>query len=56
MRRAIWLVLGAILSVQVGAAVAKGLFDRIEPTGMVLLRLVTSSIIFISITRPKVGS
>lgn len=52
MSRAIWLVLGAILSVQVGAAVAKGLFDRIEPTGMVFLRLATSSIIFIAITRP----
>ncbi|KQY64773.1 transporter [Nocardioides sp. Root151] len=52
MRRAIWLVLGGILSVQLGAAVAKGLFDRIDPTAMVFLRLVTSTLVFLAIARP----
>ncbi|QIX26105.1 EamA family transporter [Nocardioides sp. JQ2195] len=53
MRRAIWLVLGGILSVQFGAAVAKDLFDRIGPTEMVFLRLVTSTLVFLAIARPS---
>ncbi|KRF18013.1 transporter [Nocardioides sp. Soil797] len=52
MRRAIWLVLGGILSVQLGAAIAKGLFDRIGPTEMVFLRLATSTLVFLAIARP----
>jgi inner membrane transporter RhtA len=40
---AIWLVLAGIASVQLGAAVAKDLFGRIDPTAMVWLRLATSS-------------
>lgn len=48
-----WLVLGAILSVQLGAAIAKGLFGQVSPTGMVWLRLVTSTIIFLAVARPR---
>lgn len=53
MRKAIWLVLAAIASVQFGAAVAKDLFDRIDPTGMVFLRLATSTVVFLLIARPR---
>ncbi|WP_239459950.1 EamA family transporter [Nocardioides daejeonensis] len=52
MRRSVWLVLGGIVSVQVGAAIAKGLFDRVDPTGMVFLRLATSALIFLAVARP----
>ncbi len=48
----VWLVLGGILSVQLGAAIAKDLFDLISPTGMVWLRLVTSALILGLIARP----
>jgi inner membrane transporter RhtA len=47
------LVLIGILSVQFGAAVSKGLFGEIPPVGMVLLRLVTSSLI--ALARPRLG-
>jgi inner membrane transporter RhtA len=50
---AIWLVLGGIASVQFGAAVAKLLFDTIDPTAMVWLRLVTSAVVLVAITRPS---
>ena len=50
----IWLVLIGIASVQLGAAVAKHLFDQIEPTAMVWLRLVTSSIVLLAWARPRV--
>jgi inner membrane transporter RhtA len=42
-----------IVSVQVGAAVAKGLFDEISPTSMVWLRLVTSALVLAAIARPQ---
>ena len=48
----VWLVLIGILSVQLGAAIAKDLFDVISPTGMVWLRLVTSAIVLGLIARP----
>ena len=48
----VWLVLGGILSVQFGAGVAKELFDEIEPTAMVWLRLVTSSVVLAAVARP----
>lgn len=48
----VWLVLGGILSVQLGAAIAKDLFDLISPTGMVWLRLVTSALVLGLIARP----
>ena len=49
----VWLVLIGILSVQFGAAVSKGLFGEIPPIGMVLLRLATSSLILLALTRPR---
>ena len=48
----VWLVLGGILSVQLGAGVAKDLFDEIEPTAMVWLRLVTSAVVLAAVARP----
>lgn len=48
----VWLVLVGILSVQLGAAVAKDLFGQISPTGIVWLRLLTSSLALGLIARP----
>ncbi len=42
-----------ILSVQLGAAIAKGLFGEISPTAMVWLRLVTSAVVLAAIARPR---
>jgi inner membrane transporter RhtA len=50
----VWLVLAGIGSVQVGAAVAKDLFGRIDPTAMVWLRLVTSAVVLVAFARPRV--
>ena len=47
------LVVIGLVSVQVGAAVAKGLFDEIPPTSMVWLRLVTSALVLTAIARPR---
>lgn len=47
------LVIGSILSVQIGAAIAKGGFDLIPPTAFVWLRLLTSSVILLMIARPR---
>ena len=52
--RPVWFVLGAILSVQVGAAVAKSVFDVVSPTVMVWLRLTTSTVVLLAVTRPRV--
>ena len=49
------LVLIGILSVQFGAAVSKGQFGEIPPVGMVLLRLVTSSLILLALAHPRLG-
>jgi inner membrane transporter RhtA len=49
------LVLIGMMSVQFGAAVSKGLFGEIPPVGMVLLRLVTSSLILLALARPRLG-
>ena len=48
----VWLVLFGILSVQLGAAVAKALFGEISPTGMVWLRQVTSAVVLGLVARP----
>jgi inner membrane transporter RhtA len=48
----IWLVLGGIASVQFGAAVAKNLFDTIDPSAMVWLRQATSAVVLLAIARP----
>lgn len=53
MIRAVWLVLAAIASVQLGAAVAKDLFDRVEPTALVWLRLATSAAVLLLLARPR---
>ena len=50
------LVLVGILSVQLGAAIAKGLFGEISPTAMVWLRLVTSALVLAAIARPRLAS
>jgi inner membrane transporter RhtA len=47
------LVLAAILSVQVGAAFAKGLFEAIGTSGVVLLRTLLGAIIFFALWRPR---
>lgn len=51
--RSIWLVLGGIVSVQVGAAFSKQLFGRVDPTTMVWLRLVSSALILLAMARPR---
>lgn len=51
----IWLVLLGILSVQFGAGVAKSLFDEVEPTTIVWLRLATSAVVLVAIVRPALG-
>lgn len=48
-----WLVLAGIVSVQIGAAVAKDLFGTISPTAMVWLRLVTSAVVLTVLARPR---
>ena len=49
---AVWLVLAGIVAVQVGAAIAKDLFDEITPTGLVWLRLATSAVLLTALARP----
>jgi len=46
------LVLGAILSVQLGAAAATSLFDEVGPGGTVLYRLVFAAIVLLALWRP----
>ncbi|MCL8026520.1 EamA family transporter [Nocardioides bruguierae] len=48
------LVLIGIASVQLGAGVAKSLFDEASPTTLVWLRLVTSSVLLLAFVRPRV--
>ena len=50
---AVWLVIGGILSVQSGAAIAKDLFPLVPPTALVWLRLATSAMVFLVIARPR---
>ena len=52
MRRAVLYVLAGIVSVQVGAAIAKDLFGRVDPTTMVWLRLLTSALVLVAVARP----
>jgi inner membrane transporter RhtA len=47
------LVLGAIVSVQVGAAVAKSLFDDAGPAGTVLLRVAFAALVLWLVWRPR---
>jgi inner membrane transporter RhtA len=50
---AVWLVMAGIVSVQVGAAIAKDLFHLVPPTAMVWLRLLTSALILLALARPR---
>ncbi len=45
-------MLVGILSVQFGAAIAKTLFDEVDPTTIVWLRLVTSAVVLVAVARP----
>ena len=47
-----WLVVVGILSVQLGAGIAKNLFDDADPTTLVWLRLATSAVVLAAIARP----
>jgi inner membrane transporter RhtA len=47
------LVFGGIASVQIGAAFATTLFGRVGPSGTVLLRLLTATIILLALWRPR---
>ena len=47
------LVLAAIASVQIGAAVAKQLFTALGASGTVLVRLVTAAVLLLAVTRPR---
>ncbi|WP_206055741.1 EamA family transporter [Nocardioides sp. GY 10127] len=47
------LVLVGIASVQLGAGIAKSLFDVADPTTLVWLRLVTSSLVLLAFVRPR---
>lgn len=49
----VWIVLAGIASVQFGAALAKHLFDRVDPTALVWLRLATSAVVLVAIVRPS---
>jgi inner membrane transporter RhtA len=49
---AVLLVLGGIVSVQVGASVAKNLFDEIGPGGAVFLRIAFAALLLLAIWRP----
>jgi inner membrane transporter RhtA len=49
-----WLVLAGVSSVQLGAAIAKSLFDELTPTGLVMLRLVFGGLILGLLFRPRV--
>lgn len=48
----VWLVLVGIGSVQLGASVAKSLFDEVSPSTIVWLRLVTSALVLVAVARP----
>ncbi|MEV4298946.1 EamA family transporter [Microbispora rosea] len=48
------LVLLGILSVQVGAGLAKNLFTQLSPSAVVFLRIATSAVMLLAVVRPKV--
>lgn len=50
----VWLVIGSIASVQLGAAFAKSLFPLAAPTAVAWLRMAVSALIFWVIARPRV--
>lgn len=48
------LVLIAVISVQYGAGVAKGLFELVGPTGVVFLRTFITGVVFYTLWRPRI--
>jgi inner membrane transporter RhtA len=48
------LVLGAIASIQFGAALAATIFDEVGPAGAVALRLATATLLLLAVWRPRV--
>lgn len=46
------MVLGSILSVQVGAAFAKGLFGQVPPVSMTWLRVTAAALVLVPLARP----
>jgi inner membrane transporter RhtA len=49
------MVLGAIVSVQFGGALATELFDKLGPEGTVFARSTLAAFVFLAITRPSLG-
>jgi inner membrane transporter RhtA len=49
------LVMLSILSVQIGAAIAKGLFDELGPGGAVFLRFAFAALVLLVLWRPSFG-
>src|SRR5919202_5201554 len=49
------LVMLSIVSVQLGAAIAKSLFDSLGPGGTVFLRIAFASLVLLVLVRPKLG-
>ena len=47
------LVIAGITSVQFGSALATHLFSTVGPSGAVLLRLVTASVVLVAVSRPR---
>lgn len=47
------LIIAGIISLQFGAAIAKGLFDQLPPTAFVWLRLLTTAVLLTIIARPR---
>lgn len=48
----VWLVLVGIVSVQLGAGIAKTIFDEVDPTTIVWLRLSASALVMVAVARP----
>src|SRR5260221_10419258 len=48
------LVITAIVSVQLGAALAEQLFDTVGPNGVVLLRTLLGGVMFVVLWRPRI--
>lgn len=55
-RLAVGMVLGGIVSVQLGSALATTLFDELGPGGTVLLRTAFAAVVLVALWRPPAGS